>query len=368
MSWSRLAINTSLVVASCFFAILLVEVIFKFVPKRENIDIYHWDYRYMLFSNSNGGSSFNNIRNFFVYQPNATIHNKTFYLVNEQWIKEYDYLFPSNNFGLVQTNNIQANVPSILLLGDSYTEGQGAPPWFELFKKSYQQKSLQPINGGLVGTGFQQWKFLHDYLLSKNIIVKKLVVIFISGDYVRNVWNFPDYKHACLADYSKCVGNEDFYGMPPDDKLNEFLGVLRGYREKHLYKKDGAVKKLLHRLFPGTRLALKYLRESLKQRQSKDAINILANREAIRQFIATYSNNVLFVHIPQKDEILNHAVSPLGKMLRNDIEVFGGKYYDGQILCGLTKGDFFENDGHPNVSGYSKISACVTDAVNKTWQ
>jgi hypothetical protein len=367
MKLAKIAVNTSVVIVSCFIAILLVEAIYKLSPKKEPESVYRWELRYMLLSNQAKGPAFRNIGNFYTYQPGAKIHNKAYYFVNDRWVKEYDYFLPTNNFGLVQANDIQADVPSMLLLGDSYTEGQGAPPWFEHFKKSNSQTPLQLVNGGLVGTGFQQWKLLHDYLTGERIKVEKLVVVYISGDYVRNVWNFPQRTLECLADYRLCEGGEDFYGMPPDDKVDWYLGKLRGYREAHLFRKESEFKKAIHDLFPGTRLALRFVRESLKKSRITDSPEIPANQDAIRQFIEAYKNNVLFVHIPQKDEILDHAVSPLGKMVRREIESFGGEYYDGQNLCGFTREDYFVNDGHPNEAGYAKVSACVTAAVSKKW-
>lgn len=368
MNWTRLAINTILFGVSCIIAILLVEVIYKLSPLQEKEKVYRWDLRYMLFSNDDGESIFRNIENFFVYQSNANIHSTAYYFVNGQWTKEYEYVIPTNNFGLVQTNNIQANTQSVLLLGDSYTEGQGTAPWFELFRKNNPLKNLQPVNGGLLGTGFKQWWLLHNHLLTQGIDVKKLVVIFISDDYVRNVWNFPRRTQDCLADYSQCMGNENFFGAPKDNGvLDAFLEKLRNYRETHLYKKEGVFKENPQSLFPGTRRAIRFIKETLKNPQTADTPNTLANREAIRQFIKIYKNDVLFVHIPQKDEILDHAVSPLGKTTRKEIESFGGEFYDGQALCGLTKEDYFVNDGHPNKNGYSKIATCVTAAVNKKW-
>lgn len=361
MSWTRLAINASLIIVSCIIAILLVEAIYKYSPKSESV--YHWNLRYMLFSNPAGGSAYKSFKDFFTYQPNTKIHNKNFYFVNGQWVKEYDYFIPTNNFGLVQTNDIQANVPSVLLLGDSFTEGQGASPWFELFKISYPQRSLQLVNGGMIGTGFQQWRNLHNHLLGEGINVKKLVVIFISNDYVRPVWVFGSSTHDCIADYHQCRGfEENYFGMPANDKLDEYLESLRSFREEQLHKRE-----MPKSLFPGTRLALQFLKDYLEKTRTIDSPEISANREVIRQFIETYKNEVLFVHIPSKDEIFDHAVSPLGKMVRKDIELLGGEYYDGQASCGLTKEDYFVNDGHPNENGYSKISACTIAAVNKKW-
>ena len=41
--------------------------------------------------------------------------------------------FNTNNFGLVQNSDIFSNQDSILFLGDSFTQGQGASPWINNF-------------------------------------------------------------------------------------------------------------------------------------------------------------------------------------------------------------------------------------------
>ena len=75
-------------------------------------------------------------------------------------------------------------------LGDSNTEGVGVSPWFEKLIQNFSQESLQFVNGGIFGTGFQQWQLLHDFLLNEGVNVKSVVVIFISHDYKRGNGTF----------------------------------------------------------------------------------------------------------------------------------------------------------------------------------
>lgn len=118
--------------------------------------------RYMLFGASSGGSAFQNLDTIFTYKPNAVIHAEAFYDIKNTLLKEYDYQFKTNNLGLVQGQDVDLNKDSLLLLGDSFTEGQGASPWFERLIQA-KQNGLQLINGGLLGTGFEQWGLLHDH-------------------------------------------------------------------------------------------------------------------------------------------------------------------------------------------------------------
>jgi hypothetical protein len=81
-------------------------------------------------------------------------------------------------FGLVQDKDLVRGVKSILLLGDSFTEGQGAEPWFRQIAPQIEKLNYQPINGGLFGTGFRvgslnssypqmklRWRSLQSYLI-----------------------------------------------------------------------------------------------------------------------------------------------------------------------------------------------------------
>jgi hypothetical protein len=361
MSWIKEKANIILVAASCVVAICLFELISRYLVNQNDSN---WVYlRYMLFSDRSGGKVFRNVKNFFIYEPNRVMHSQTYYFVNGNWVNEYDYLIPTNNLGLVQRNSTQSNFPSVLVLGDSYTEGQGASPWFEMFRKNFSQKYLQFVNGGIVGTGFQQWELLHDYLLTEGVIVKHLVVIFISDDYRRGIWNFSTGTFGCLVDYQRCVGNEDFYGIPNDKDRDVYLEKLRAYRERAL---NSSFNQRIEHYLPATTMIIRFLRDSLGSSEAGDSPRS-QNRKVIASLIARYKDDILFVHIPQKDEVVNQRVDPLGYVTREDIKRLGGEFYDGQAHCNLTKEDFFVHDGHPNAIGYAKISACVTAAVKDKW-
>ena len=63
------------------------------------------------------------------------------YYKENEFLKIWDYEFSTNNFGLVQKSDIYSDKDSILFLGDSFTEGQGATPWIDNFEgiiSSYQ--------------------------------------------------------------------------------------------------------------------------------------------------------------------------------------------------------------------------------------
>ena len=152
-------INFFLAISSFLVGIILIE--FFFILKYSNITKEYKlslnDKRFMLFSE---GNVFSNIDKIFKYYPNQKIISKTFYKIDNTWKKEYEYEIVTNNFGLVQKDDIKTNSPSILFLGDSFVEGQGSYSWVNKFNGKFE--NYQIINGGIIGTGPQQFELLEN--------------------------------------------------------------------------------------------------------------------------------------------------------------------------------------------------------------
>jgi hypothetical protein len=251
------------------------------------------------------------------------------------------------------------------VLGDSFTEGQGVGPWITRLKNSAASR-MQFINGGLLGTGFAQWKLLNDYLLDQGANVKYLVVVFISGDFDRSIWNFKEATLQCLGNYKKCQGAEFFYGTPPEDDKFVFLDQLKIERERIL-SQVGPKKYSWKYFFPGTSAVIKFVQKTFKSKSKRIKTEMVMNQNAIEALINQYEDRILFVHIPQKDEVINNKMNESGILVKNEILTHGAEVVDGHLSCGLTIGDFFVNDGHPNSAGYKKIADCVAVAVKKKW-
>lgn len=357
------------VIISLFLGLFAVECTYKifFMDK----SFYKWGDRYMLFGQDGGGTVFKNVGEIFTYNPNATIKSSTYYNIKNEWVMEYEYLIHTNNLGLVQSNDVRGDVSSILLLGDSYTEGQGSAPWFEILNKKLKSDGQQYVNGGLLATGPSQWLRLHNEL-SKKIKIKKIVVIGISPDYSRIVFNFPQKTLTCIEFSSSCDGDEDFYGLPSRGQENIYLEYLKSYRanyyEHHqkLLNARKSTKQRLVELMPASFLIYSAFKDLIGIPPTTDD-HVASNADAMRDLIGAYGDNFLFIHLPSKAEVFAGQITPLGKKMKNDIQGFNGYYVDGFSTCNLKKEDFFKNDGHPNERGYLKISQCVEKAINLRW-
>ena len=351
--------NILISLLSIFIGLVLFEMIAGMIIGKELSNDHDRSRRYMLFGTSDNTPAFRNQGKIFTYTPNINVRSTTYYEVESGLHKEYDYEFKTNNLGLVQKLNINQDQPSTLVLGDSFTEGQGATPWFyELESKN--SKSTQLINGGILGTGFAQWKILNDQLVDSGIRISKVIVPFISDDYQRIIWNFPDRVLNCLGEIKTCKGDEGYYPNPQKDN-ETFVNQLRQFRDaEYADKKAAKEKRFFRQYFPSLHFIWGYMKHEYKLRYAN------RNLPAIEALIKQYGSNIIFIHIPTKEE-LERGKTPnsLGQLAREKINSSGGKLVDGFNACGLETKDYFANDPHPNPEGYKKIAACVDKVIQQ---
>ncbi len=91
------------------------------------------------------------------------------------------------------------------------------------------------------------------------------------------------------------------------------------------------------------------------------------NDRVIELLVNKYGENLLFIHIPQKDEIASGKLSTFGKSVVNKILSVNGIIFDGHSKCGFDDTDYFMNDSHPNSKGYDKLYRCVNSAIKSKW-
>ncbi len=355
----KFIINTFLILLSLIFIVTIIEYFLSlFVTKQD-----YSNQRYMLFKSNNQNSVFKNIDGGFVYQPNTEIENTTFFYINNQWVKEFDYIMPTNNFGLVQTEDLYHEEKSILFLGDSYTEGVGAYPWFENLNKNFTSSKYQLINGGILGTGFESWFNLYNHLLNQNIEISKIVIIFTSDDYRRGIWNMHKNTLKCIENYKICKGDENFYGKPSSENEINFLEKLRNFRENDANQHHkNIIINYIKKTFPELRSLNRTIRRKFDINKSP---TITKSNEIIKYFINKYKDNALFIHIPTKFETLFDNKDLFGKKTFEFIEKNNGNVVDLFGKCNLNKEDFHIYDGHPNAKGYDKISFCISSIIEK---
>jgi hypothetical protein len=344
------ALNTLLVIFSLIIGVVLVELVYKILRPTDKV----LGDRYYLMSGSNG--AFRNINKIFLYNQNSLIRHRVWYEYDGKFKKEYSYQFGTNNYGLVQSFDVHPSNDSMLIIGDSFTEGTGAEPWFNDFARVFPDKDLQLINAGLLGTGFLHWGGIDDFLEERDFQTKIVIVIFISEDISRKEWVLPEGVLTCLEDWITCEGWENFLGIPPEDKEPAFLNQVKAFRTKSSYVKDD-LKESLKKLLPATTNVYRYILRVISRQKSINAID---------NFINKYGENLLFIHVPEKHE-LDAGFDDSGIYTQSIIKEHGGKVYDAMKLCKFKVTDYYKYDRHFNPNGYKKLSACVLK-MYKNWR
>ena len=253
-----------------------------------------------------------------------------------------------------QKNNLKKDLPSILFLGDSFTEGQGQPVWIDKFNGFVIIKLLMEFQQP------QQFESMEEHI-SKFIMLK---VFFFLQDRWGNPYSISKQQFSCLNNYINCNGNEIFYGFPLNSKNPEkFLNFLSDTRKQNnldlSFKKRIKIKiKNFFKNLNIVKIPHNFLRE--KFYKSKN-IKIMKNFESINNLYQKYKEKIYFVHLLTRNEIIN------GKEYES--------HYTEKYIRSLTKNYFsckFENrlqnynslDGHPNTDGYNYLFNCINRIMN----
>ena len=111
-----------LIISSVIFSLILIEITLSIYSSiKKNKSFSSEEPGYLLYDQ---GRIFINKEKIVKYHANKKILTEAYYKINDDFKKAYSYEITTNNFGLVQKNDLKKNVPSILFLGDSFTEGQ----------------------------------------------------------------------------------------------------------------------------------------------------------------------------------------------------------------------------------------------------
>jgi hypothetical protein len=351
-----------LMISSTILGILLFEIFSQlFLPSLRSAD------RNVIYFFDGPGTVFRDYGEIFTYVPHGDIRILTVSYSDNSFSTEYDYHIRTNNFGLVQDTDVIPEQASLLLLGDSFTEGVGAEPWFRSVSPEIYKLGYQPINGGIGGAGFGNWLKLERYLTSADIRIRKLVVLFISDDYRRPVWNVLPSELSCFSAQSLCHVEQGIYfryRLPPPEELSSWIAKIRLGRTAPLKARVQALLPASNRVYEYLKKRL-HLSRSAREGIAWEELGEQESRTAIAEFIKIYGReNVAFVHLPEKGE-LDSGPDNLGLKARRSIQELGGKLYDGFKLCHLTAADYHSNDLHPNSRGYPKIAACTMNIVKE---
>lgn len=340
------------------FVAIGVEALFRLVASDP---FYYWEYRFQYISPN---SVENRAEGVWTYRPRSVIREVSVYglpsLVSIQptLSLEFDCPMRSNNLGLLQDDDIPPGTPVTLVLGDSFTSGQGGCPWFHKLQSRRPQDRL--LNAGLLGTGVDQWWRLLEYLRKQGVVVERVLMISISNDFKRRVWNWTPADLDCI-DRNVCAveWRYSWQAVRVDETTDELMARTRERYARRFSKYNAAsmwfFSLLNHSLF------LKFLHIAVENVANavKSGAGVLSPAETSLGRFKALGIPVKALMVTQRNET---------GMLGNEVDLTAavaaltahGLPYD---WCRLNHDDFLRIDGHPTAAGYDKLVACADRAL-----
>jgi len=335
--------------------LISLELLLKIYSSFTNVNFIN-DNRYtQLFKVYSQGKIFKSHNDFYLYEKNLSQKRYlNFYYdkKNSKLKKIWDYKFSTNNYGLVQNFDLDKKKKSILFLGDSFTEGQGAEPWLNSLGNEFN--GLQIINGGIQGTGFIQFENLEKYL-SNIFNIQKTVVIFISPDVRRGIVKAKNSK--CLENFSSCDVKDYTLGIPDDENFDIESFVL----DKAKFDPELHFKKKI-RYFIRDLYLYNYTRTIVNTFRLRNNNTIKNNLKSILSLKKKYLENILFIKIKDPNEIMFKRNTYETRLIDNFFKNNNIKYHYCEMNNDLKL--FHRYDFHPNKSGYKNLKACVLNVLN----
>lgn len=345
---------------------IVVVCLLELIGLTQISNSYFWNHRYLYFSKDPVRDIASGL---WTYTPNSNVRSvASYYLpIKGAWI-EYDCRFDTNSLGLIDTNFNNENEIDWLIIGDSFTEGQGGCPW--LTKESIVDSSIGNkliINGGLMGTGVIDFLNLINYIESKKIKINNIMILAISNDFKRipikeGFWH---NMNACLIDL-KCSNKDYWWALNDNESHSSILSKTNIRVAQRGFKDD------FHSLIDYYSFTYRFfliIKSALVQYKNINILNFHPNEfdefniesafhdnfAALEMIRARYPQLKLIL-IPQRDE-----VGILGR--ENSDSLIVTNYLHKQMInyseCKIGISDYMKVDGHPNLTGYRKIFDCV---------
>jgi hypothetical protein len=323
---------------------------------------YYWKFRFQFVSPN---AYVNRGEGLWTYRPNLDLREAVVYgmpspLAREPklWV-EYDCRMRSNNLGLLQDDDVLSEAPRTIVFGDSFTSGQGGCPWFHKLQARRPQDQL--LNAGLLGTGFDQWWRLFEYLKTQGVVARRVLIIAISNDFKRHAWTWPVTDFNCLdRDICSWDGVYSWQPVRPDETASDLLTRTRA-RYTMRFSNYTALSFWFLSLEQYSYF-LKFLHMSVENVINLvrfAAAGLLPETEAALTAFKTLGIPVKVLLVTQRDEtgVMGNEADLTGAVAA--LEAHGLPYE----WCRLRHDDFLPVDGHPNAAGYDKLAACADHAL-----
>jgi hypothetical protein len=346
-------------VITCLFMVFSLEALLRFAFSDPD---FYWDRRF-LFVSPNAYQ--NRGDRFWTYVPHTTIREAAVYAMPSLFTAqpkifvEYDCSMKSNNLGLLQDDDIEAGAVTTLIVGDSFTAGQGGCPWFGRLQA--RRKSDRLVNAGVMGTGCRNWMRLTQYLLEQGILARRLVLVAISGAFGRTGWVWSQGQLDCLQHGACPLEDNPLLWLPLElhesqSNLIQRSAVRFSIRFGRPSWRDSS-EAYLQNLFLPKFTARAYANLGTVSERSGPTLNGTTFPEA-EEALEWFKSLGIPIHVllvTQRDEIKpfeNRRALATSAAVLNAHGIAHSR-------CDLSQGDFMRYDGHPNQVGYDKLVLCV---------
>ena len=328
---------------------------------------YYWIYRFSfgspeVFENHGEG--------LWTYRPHVAVREAAVYAIASLvppkigFVVESDCRTQSNNLGLLQEQDVTPGTSVTLVLGNSFTAGEGGCPWFDRLQASRPHERL--VNGGLLGTGVEQWRRLVVYLQDRGLTIKRVLAIAIGNDFKRPPWTWSPEVLACL-DEGRCRADHPgvWFSLAPEETHDQLIArAERRYAVRFAHY--GWFDELLMYLKQHSYL-YKFAKRAgetilaVKHGSASKRTGFRPENEAALDWIRALGIPLRVVMVLPRDEIDmwgNNADTDAAVAL---LTARKAPY----SWCRLTQADYMPYDGHPNRDGYDKLAACAEDALEQ---
>ena len=342
--------------------VLFLEVLGLFIFDNR----YSWEKRYLFLSQNSlvNTTTAKKKLPLWHYKPSSQIRSVATYSDFLSTKIEYDCRFKTNKLGFINTGKIKDSA-DYLILGDSFTEGQGGCPWLveSTITKDKYLKNFDIINAGLQSYGVAGFERILIYTKEK-INIKNIVLIIISNDFKRHP---PQKKEWNLSTkcYEKLKCTKEYWHFIKYNTTEKKL--IETTLERRKLRANSILRELLHYSFT-YRIYQDIKRFLISKTKKKNQENLLmekrfkVNFDAIMRMNRQY-NNMKIIFIPQRDE-----VGILGTKNKDSIKVIN--FFKSENLnfsvCNLNSKDYMKKDGHPNKKGYKKIFICLKNSIKES--
>jgi hypothetical protein len=320
-----------------------------------------------LFSNPYGGdrrylytaqAAVRNFNEFWVYRPNIEVREIAVYeSAVSTFFKGSDCTYETDRLGFLD-NPAHSGPYDFLILGDSLAMGQNGCSWIGKLRALVPGKSI--YNAGMEASGVAMWWRYWNYLTENDLRFDKTILLFISDDFFRGIFHWPDVQLRCLHEITDCSTNY-FYPMPPDDDILAVTARRAGRETRSLKSQLGYLLErylwVTYFLYQNTWHMLR--KQSFSNRNYAE-INTL-NAEAFDNIVLHSGNNLHLIRVPTKDEAALHAKN--SETLQ--VDAFLATRHLSYDTCEIGYDSYGTFDGHPTREGYVRLADCVAKLLGK---